>query len=360
MLENQIPLFLFAGALELRHDTEQAAADALRRVLDRFIAEVSPIKTTANAALAVAGDLARHAHLLELLYHFLVQELPDYDKVKQACVQVSSLDVAPVRFIKKNLISRPMSMATSLPGKLMRKVPLLSAVAPLVGKLWSSPDVEVRLKGVNLGTIINSPLAQELMIPSVAQLAACGVRFAPAPEGIAGIAFDAATATLSLPVITVDSNTEVILRNLVAYEAVAVRGPLVLARYTELMNGIIDTGKDVKILRQSGVVVNRMKSDGEAAEMWNGMCRATRLSKVPRLDGVIRAVNAHRSRRATVRLRKMLKRYVFRSWRVLTLLAAVVLLLMTALQTFCSVYQCSRWFGNMLQLPQPGGFDIHN
>jgi hypothetical protein len=51
----------------------------------------------------------------------------------------------------------------------------------------------------------------------------------------------------------------------------------------------------------------------------------------------------------------MMKRYVFRSWRVLTLLAAVVLLLMTALQTFCSVYQCNRWFGNMLQMPQPGG-----
>ncbi|XP_006659870.3 putative UPF0481 protein At3g02645 [Oryza brachyantha] len=388
MLENQIPLFLFACALELRHDAEQAAADALRGVLGRFITEVSPIKTTANAAMAVAGDLSRHAHLLELLYHFLVptdavaeaagneppplvpedfsavdvfdqmqQELPDYDKVKQACVQVSSLNVAPVRFIKKNLISRPMSLMTSLPGtagKLVNKVPLLSAVAPLVGKLWSSQDVEARLKGVNLGTIINSPLAQELMIPSVAQLAACGVRFAPAVEGIAGIAFDAATATLSLPVITLDGNTEVILRNLVAYEAVAVRGPLVLARYTELMNGIIDTAKDVKILRQSGVVVNRMKSDGEAAEMWNGMCRATRLSRVPRLDGAIRAVNEHRSRRATVRLRKMLKRYVFRSWRVLTLLAAVVLLLMTALQTFCSVYQCNRWFGNMLQMPQPG------
>jgi hypothetical protein len=82
-----------------------------------------------------------------------------------------------------------------------------------------------------------------------------------------GIAFDAATATLSLPIITLDGNTEVVLRNLVAYEAVAVRGPLVLARYTELMNGIIDTPKDVKILRQSGVVVNHLKSDKEAVDM---------------------------------------------------------------------------------------------
>ncbi|TVU43025.1 hypothetical protein EJB05_09456, partial [Eragrostis curvula] len=380
MLENQLPLFLFAQALALRHATEQAAAEALNAVFARFIKEACPIKTTAELVVA---DIARHAHMLELLYHFLVpaasvfeedgrepppmvpeeftvdmfdvQQLPDYDKVKQACGHVSGLNLAPVRFIKKNLISRPMSVASSLPGRIMRKVPMLSAVAPLVGKFMASQNVEARLKDVNLGSIINSPLAQEIMIPSVTQLARWGGQFVPAPEGIAGISFDAATATLSLPIITLDANTEVVLRNLVAYEAVVVRGPLVLARYTELMNGIIDTPKDVKILRQSGVVVNQLKSDKEAADMWNGMCRATRLSKVPRLDAVIREVNAHRSRRAAARAQKLLKKYVFRSWRILTLLAAVVLLLMTALQTFCSVYPCKSWFGSVFQLPQLAG-----
>ncbi|KAG2581826.1 putative UPF0481 protein At3g02645 [Panicum virgatum] len=377
MLENQLPLFLFSQALALRHPTEQAAAAALHAVLDRFIKEVSPIKTTAELVVA------RHAHMLELLYHFLVpdasvfdgdgerepppmvpeeftidmldpsQQLPDYDKVKQACLQVSSLDVAPVRFLRKNLIARPMSLASSLRGKIMRKVPLLSAVT----KLMASSDVEARLQGVNLRGIINinSPLAQEIMIPSVSTLARWGVRFLPAPEGIAGIRFDAAAATLSLPIITLDGNTEVVLRNLVAYEAVSVRGPLVLARYTELMNGIVDTPRDVKILRQSGVVANHLKSDREAADMWNAMCRATRLSRVPRLDAAIREVNAHRSRRAAARAQKLLKRYVFRSWRILTLLAAVVLLLMTALQTFCSVYPCKSWFGSVFKLPVPAG-----
>jgi hypothetical protein len=380
MLENQLPLFLFAQALALRHASQQAAEEALHGVLDRFIKEVSPIKTSAEQAVA---DVCRHAHMLELMYHFLVpsaavfdedcrdpppmvpeevtldmlsdpaQHHPDYDKVKQACVQVSDLKVAPVRFIRNNLIARPMRLASSLPGRIMRGVPVLSALAPLVGKLMASTDVEARLKGVNLGSILNSPLAQEIMIPSVSQLAGWGVTFAPAPEGIAGIAFDRDTATLSLPVITLDGNTEVVLRNLVAYEAVAVRGPLVLARYTELMNGIADTPRDVKILRQAGVVVNQLKSDKEAADIWNGICRATRLSKVPRLDGVIREVNAHRSRRAAARAQKVLKKYVFRSWRVLTLLAGLVLLLMTALQTFCSVYPCQRWFGSLLQLPNP-------
>ncbi|KAI4978198.1 hypothetical protein ZWY2020_014752 [Hordeum vulgare] len=58
MLENQIPLFLFAGALQLRHASEEAAANAMHAVLDRFIRDVCPIKTT---ALAIAGDIAKHA-----------------------------------------------------------------------------------------------------------------------------------------------------------------------------------------------------------------------------------------------------------------------------------------------------------
>lgn len=414
MLENQVPLFVFARTLELRHGTRHEAAKALHAVVGRFIMDVSPFKISSDGAsnkrwAAAIGDLTRHAHLLEVLYHFLVpdatllddsttggdgdqveeeeapaaaaadgeevfshddddddveaqqakkptqqEEEEDYDKVKQALSQASRLNVAPVRFIKKSLMK--------LVGKIGRKAPALAALVPVLGKLMQSVDVEAQLNGGGEQApeegAMTAPRADEIRIPSVEALARCGVRFTAAAEGegIEGIAFDRATATLRLPVITLDANTEVVLRNLVAYEAVAVRGPLVLARYTELMNGIVDTPKDVKILRQSGVVVNHLKSDREAADMWNGMCRAIRLGKVPRLDAAILEVNAHRSRRAAARAQKLLKKYVFRSWRILTLLAAVVLLLMTAMQTFCTVYPCTRWFGSMFQsFPQVGG-----
>jgi hypothetical protein len=417
MLENQIPLFVFARALELRHSTRREAAKALHAVVFRFILDVSPFKNSASDAAnnkrgaAAIGDLAKHAHLLEVLYHFLVpdatllddvddqvvveeeeespataaadggeevfsdddveaqqatkptleQEEEDYDKVKEAASMASRLNVAPVRFIKKNL--------AKVVGTISRKAPALAALLPVLGKLMQSVDVEAQLNGGGAehpaeegggATAMTAPRADEIRIPSVEALARCGVRFTPAPPEVGieeGIAFDRATATLRLPVITLDANTEVVLRNLVAYEAVAVRGPLVLARYTELMNGIIDTSKDVKILRRSGVVVNHMKSNKEAAGMWNGMARATRLTKVPRLDAVISAVNAHRSRSLPARLRKLLRRYVFRSWKMLTLVASVGLLLMTALQTFCSAYPCeNHWFSGMV-LPVPGTTD---
>ncbi|WVZ50626.1 hypothetical protein U9M48_001864, partial [Paspalum notatum var. saurae] len=83
---------------------------------------------------------------------------------------------------------------------------------------------------------------------------------------------------LHLPVIGVDVNSEVVLLNLVAYEAEASSGgPLVLARYVELMNGIVDA----RLLRECGVILNHLKSDREVAELWNGMTRSVRMTRVP-------------------------------------------------------------------------------
>lgn len=88
-----------------------------------------------------------------------------------------------------------------------------------------------------------------------------------------------------------DINKETVLRNLVAYEASNTSGPLVFTRYTELINGIIDSEEDVRLLREQGVLVSRVKSDHEAAEMWNSMRKPVRLTKVGFLDKTIEDLN---------------------------------------------------------------------
>ncbi|KAL3528926.1 hypothetical protein ACH5RR_008248 [Cinchona calisaya] len=50
--------------------------------------------------------------------------------------------------------------------------------------------------------------------------------------------------------------------------------PLAFTRYTELMNGIIDTQRDAKFLREKGIIVNQLKSDKEVADLWNGMSKS--------------------------------------------------------------------------------------
>jgi hypothetical protein len=137
-------------------------------------------------------------------------------------------------------------------------------------------------------------------------------------------------------------NTEVVLRNLVAYEASNASGPLVFTRYTELMNGIIDTEEDVKLLREKGIILNRLKSDEEVANLWNGMSKSIRLTKVPFLDKVIEDVNKYYNGRWTVKGGRFMRQYVFSSWQFLTLLAAIFLLLLMTLEVFCTVYRYTR------------------
>ena len=83
------------------------------------------------------------------------------------------------------------------------------------------------------------------------------------------------------------------MRNLVAYEASTVSDSLVFARYTELMNGIIDSVEDAKILREKKINVNNLKSDADVAEVFNGMSKAVRLTNVPYIDKVIEDVNKY-------------------------------------------------------------------
>ncbi|KAF7088629.1 hypothetical protein CFC21_091715 [Triticum aestivum] len=155
------------------------------------------------------------------------------------------------------------------------------------------------------------------------------------------IAFNRKTATLYLPAVTLDGNTEVVLQNLIAFESSAASGPLVLTRYTELMNGIVDTDDDVALLRKRGIVLNHMKKrDSEGANPCNGMSRSVQHSKVPTMDKVIEDVNRYYDGRWRVKTKRFMHKYVLSSWKILTFLAAISILLLTTLQVFSSIYTC--------------------
>ncbi|KAK9923038.1 hypothetical protein M0R45_031473 [Rubus argutus] len=188
------------------------------------------------------------------------------------------------------------------------------------------------------------PLIEEITILSVTDLSIFDVKFLPANGSISSISFDAKIFTFHLPITRLDGNTVVILRNLVTYEASTVSGTLVLARYIDLRNGIIDNEEDVKFLREKCIVLNHLKSDEEVAKLFNGMNKSISLNKVPFLDNVIEDANKYCNGRWKVKMRKFFKTYVFGSWQFLALLAAILLVLLMTLQAFFSVYRCRRIF----------------
>ncbi|KAJ1258276.1 hypothetical protein BS78_10G062800 [Paspalum vaginatum] len=379
MLENQVPLFLLRKMLEPQCASSDEAAELLARMVTGIMKELCPLKMVMQNFPAV--DAGGHAHLLEALYYILVPRPADdpaqdgdadgsctfrddgcdieeqqaadrggaeeqkpaagWEYVTQLFLAVGGIVAGlntsgPMRYVKK-----PVEFAMRAPWKLLAVVPGVRSFMPGA----ADGSTKARDPSSAGGYLTRPPLIEEITVPSVSELVNAGVRFLPTTGDLSTIAFDAKTATFHLPVATLDSNTEVVLRNLVAYEALAASGPLVLARYTELMNGIIDTDEDVALLRQHGVVLNRMKSDGEVAELWNGMTRSVRLTKVAFVDRAIEDVNRYYNSRWCVKTKRFMRKYVFSSWQLLTFLAAILLLLLNTLQAFCSVYTCSRWFG---------------
>ncbi|GJY55308.1 putative UPF0481 protein, partial [Tanacetum coccineum] len=264
---------------------------------------------------------------------------------------VAKSNAGLIKILKMIIFGKFMAVLVKLPWKIIAALPILKLLKEPIEQMFQNFRGEGGDESKDDGDDSKAPLIEEITIPSVMEMAKAGILFSPVNGGISDISFDNKTSTLSLPVINLDVNTEVYLRNLVAYEACVAAGPLVVARYTELMNGIIDTEEDAKYLRERGIVLNHLKSDKEVADLWNGMSKSVKLTKVPKMDKVIEDVNKRYGKTWRVKLSKFMKAYVFGSWRILTLLAALFMLFLSFVQAFCSVYTCARIFHQLPEIP---------
>ncbi|KAI3727167.1 hypothetical protein L1987_66977 [Smallanthus sonchifolius] len=290
----------------------------------------------------------------------------DHDKSSTKCSDVrrftgfigsvfSRLKSGFVKILKKIIFGKPVTVVMKLPWKILSSLPILKLMKEPIENMLENFRGEGGDEAKDDTGEQTTPTIEEITIPSVIEMAKAGIRFSPVNGGISDISFDVETRTLYLPVVELDMNTEVYLRNLVAYEACVAAGPLVVARYTELMNGIVDTEEDAEFLRKRGIVVNHLKSDKEVADLWNGMSKSVKLTKVEKMDKVIEDVNNMYGKTWRVKLSKFMKTYVFASWQILTLLAALCLLFLTTVQAFCSVYSCARVLKHLPEIPGSEG-----
>ncbi|MED6155440.1 hypothetical protein PIB30_005291 [Stylosanthes scabra] len=368
MLENQIPLFVLRKMLEFKFSSLELADDMLFSMFIGLLKDLSPFSPMEEEDYPQIL-VSECAHLLDFLYDMIVPKLEEQSDPAESDDQhkdgehgenslvkyakqflfgvwnmVSRLIAASINCIKMFLTCRAMKVIFRVPWTFISNLPGFAIIKQPVEYLFFNEDKEPTKNEENgslsSNNIINkSPLMEEITIPSVTELAKSGVSFIAANGNISSIRFDVKTKTLYLPKVGLDINTEVLLRNLVAYEASNSSGPLVFTRYTELMNGIIDTEEDAKILREKGVILNHLKSDEEVANLWNGMSKSIKLTRVPLLDKAIEDVNQHYNGRVSIKVWKFVKVYVFGPWQFLTFLAAIFLLFLISLQVFCSFYK---------------------
>ncbi|KAL3831152.1 hypothetical protein ACJIZ3_019954 [Penstemon smallii] len=197
-----------------------------------------------------------------------------------------------------------------------------------------------------------SPLVIEIKVPLVSQMAEIAkIKFTLTPGGIRDVRFDdnEEQKKFYLPVFTLKSaSAEIILRNLLAFEAAALANQpgsstLELAEYVDLMCGIIDTPKDVSILKNEKIIKSEL-SDEEIARIFNGISKSTKkgADKKSIIDEAVESVNKKYDGLYRVKVARFLKKYVPASFNFLITIAVLVLLILSA---SCSLFGCSRWFG---------------
>ncbi|XP_052199873.1 putative UPF0481 protein At3g02645 [Diospyros lotus] len=362
MLENQIPMFVLQAILLIRcssDDDDEQLNQKWATGLIRFCKKVAPLKLPKNPDFQKIPVFDYH-HLLDLLYKLAVpssnvsnNQEPRNDESALDCSTNESITGSGQRprpsNVSKNVqvflrllkaivdlnigwvrkVRKPMRAMAGVPCEvLVEMAPKNLSSIPGLETLWDEED--------------HMASVDEILIPSVSELIDAGVEFKPADD-ISSIRFDKKTRTFYLPVLKLDLNSEVIIRNMVAYEAAMVLDDsLVFARFIELINGIIDTAQDAIWLREKGIVLNSLKSDQDVADLFNGLSKPIRLSHYNSIDKAIKEVNEYYNNTRKVRVYNFMRKHIYESWRFLSVVAALLLFFLTAIQSVCSVYNCSR------------------
>ncbi|XP_021741375.1 putative UPF0481 protein At3g02645 [Chenopodium quinoa] len=365
MLENQIPIFVLKKILRIQCSSSDVAGNLLPSVLMGACKELSPLAINENYPIS---EVIKCSHLLDLLYHLIVPKMEqdeeegiteeanlykkpnneelNFGEDKEVFTKTWAIasKLAAMKKFKEVLSAKPIKLLAKFPLTVISKLPIVSALSPVLESLFlgSGKETSKREGGSLQKNDAEVLCVEQIAIPSVTKLNDAGVQFCPTNGDISTIRFDKKLLKFYLPVVHVDGNTDVLMRNLVAYEASSTSGPLVLARYTELMNGIVDTAKDAGILRKSNIIISRLGSNAEVADLWNGMTKDIRLTTVPFIDKAVEDANAYYNNTFKRKFHKIMKRYVYNSWRILIVLATLLLLGLMVLQSFCSVYNCPR------------------
>ncbi|XP_057815011.2 UPF0481 protein At3g47200-like [Cryptomeria japonica] len=179
-----------------------------------------------------------------------------------------------------------------------------------------------------------------------------GIKFRSSGES-SKIRFCKTSDTLYLPPIRIlEHYSEVVLRNLLALEFNDYSGQQKnVTNYVELMDCLIDTPEDVALLRKSHVIYRQstMITDEYVARMWDGMsnpvCLTTGFLDAPGgLKAQIKEALTKNYYRSLIRgcWDEFRTEYFPSPWKLAALMVGVFVLLLTMVQTFCSLKYCQR------------------
>nr|TKR75546.1 hypothetical protein D5086_0000284800 [Populus alba] len=287
MLENQVPLFVLRKVLEFQHLSVESADEMLLSMIMGLAKDLSPFKTI---ELPKSQIILEHSHLLDLLYDIIVPKVEEPVEISEEFadqIEADKLESEGFGF-DSNYVKQLLKEIWNTVSQLTT-----GPVGLLIKNISSTVTIKLKFSWTILSKLLH--ISPDDLINTEDEGSSTTSKNKPPLGNISTINFDKDKAAFYLPTISLDINTE---------------------------------------------------SDEEVANMLNGMSdsKAIRLTKAPILDKVIEDVNKYHGSLWMVKIRKFMKRSVFSSWQYLTLVAAIFLMLLLAIESFCTVFKCYRIF----------------
>ncbi|TXG62538.1 hypothetical protein EZV62_009532 [Acer yangbiense] len=143
---------------------------------------------------------------------------------------------------------------------------------------------------------------------------------------------------LEIPFIEIYDDTECLFRNLMALEVFHYPTQTYVCNYADLMGYLIDTAKDVDLLVEKKIIGNFVGDSEAIAKMFNTIC--SRITPSPSCYNTIATDMTEHYNNRWNHLKATLRSVYFTNlWTGTATVAAVVLLILTVIQTVCSIMQ---------------------
>ncbi|KAJ6794130.1 UPF0481 protein-like [Iris pallida] len=177
------------------------------------------------------------------------------------------------------------------------------------------------------------------VIPSVTELKESGVEFKKKTN--AGSLLDVVfrDGVLEIPVLAIQERTPPLFRNLIAFEQCCPASGSHFTCYAAFLNNLVDTPGDVAILKERGVIESKLGQDEEVADLFHKLGKGAYLDfedhYLVELFKEVRRYHEFEHHRWRA---KLMHDYFGNPWAIISLVAAVILLVVTVLQTFYTMY----------------------
>ncbi|KAL7219721.1 hypothetical protein ACSBR2_012727 [Camellia fascicularis] len=149
--------------------------------------------------------------------------------------------------------------------------------------------------------------------------------------------------TMEIPTLEVEDDTELFFRNVIAYEQYLPNTSRdYFTAYQMVIDYLVNTSKDVKILTHHGIIINYLGDNEAVATMFNKLGNNVMASYVG-YEEVYKNVNKHCRGIWNFWLAILRRDYFNNPWSFISFVAAVVLLLFTVLQTIFTIHPVGKF-----------------